>query len=411
MRPRHALTALAVLVLAGLVLFLTRPWSPWSPWQLNQLFWKNQRVDNFQHMDRLFPAHPLSPATTPFQFPRADRMAVLPATYVVDGNHRLSAGFLEKTTTTGLLILRDGRIVHEQYRRGATATSTLTSWSMAKSVVATLVAIALKEGTITSLDDKAVNYVPELQGKAYGEARIRDLLRMASGVKFDETYNNRLADIHQVFYKTFIFNQSIDDAASGYPAEDVPGTRFHYKSMDTQILSWVLRRATGRSITDYAQEKLWQPLGMQDKGSWNTDFHGNELGYCCLNISLRDYAKLGQLYLQQGQWNGQQLLPADWVRESTKRPEPWLTAGHGYPERGYGYHWWVPKNPDQEFFANGVWGQTIFVDEKTRTVIVKTSVDPDFKANTAEMIAFMRGMVKGLDQGLVQDMAVAPASP
>lgn len=400
---RRSLSVVGIALLVGLILFVTRPWSPWSPWAMNQLFWKDQRIGNFQHLDRIFPARALAASTTPFVFPRASQPAVLPATYVFNGNHRLSEAFLDKTTTTGLLILRDGVVVHEQYRQGATATSTLTSWSMAKSVVATLVAIALKEGHITSLDDKAEQYIPELQGKAYGQARIRDLLRMASGVKFDETYNDRLSDIQKIFYKTFIFGQSIDAAAADYPAEDPPGTRFHYKSMDTQILSWVLRRATGQSLTAYAQTKLWQPLGMQDTGFWNTDFHGNELGYCCLNISLRDYAKLGQLYLQQGQWQGQQLLPADWVREATKRPEPWLTAGHGYPERGYGYHWWVPKDPDQEFFANGVWGQTIFVDEKTRTVIVKTSVDPEFKANTAEMITFMRGVVKGL--------ATAPTAP
>lgn len=166
--------------------------------------------------------------------------------------------------------------------------------------------------------------------------------------------------------------------------------------MDSQVLAWVLRRATGQSVTEYAQEKLWQPLGMQDEGFWNLDHpDGNELAYCCLNITLRDYAKLGQLYLQNGQWKGQQLLPENWVAESTRRPEPWLTAGHGYPERGYGYHWWLPKDPDQEFFANGIWGQHIFVDEKSRMVIVKTSVDPDFQKNTAEMIAFMRGIVKG----------------
>lgn len=396
MRLRLSLLV-ATALLAGLVLFLTRPWSPWSPWTMNQLFWETRRIDNFRHMDRLFPSRPLTASTQPYAFPRAGTAARLPATYRFNGQHRLGEAFLEKTNTTGLLVLRDGIVVHEEYRRGATATDTLTSWSMAKSVVATLVAIALQEGRIRSLDDKAMAYVPELRDQAYGQARIRDLLRMASGVKFDETYDNRLADIHRVFYKTFIFNQPINQAAAGYPAEDPPGTRFHYKSMDTQILSWVLRRATGQTLTAYAQSKLWEPLGMQDKGFWNTDFHGNELGYCCLNISLRDYAKLGQLYLQQGQWSGRQLLPTDWVREATKRPEPWLAAGNGYPERGYGYHWWVPKDPDQEFFANGVWGQTIFVDEKTRTVIVKTSVDPAFKANTAEMIAFMRGLVKGLD--------------
>lgn len=392
MRTRSRVLITLALVLVALALLVFRPWSPWSPWGMNQLFWAGQRVDNFRHLDRLFPARLLAPSPTPQPWPVAATPRPLPTSYVFEGEVRLTEAFLERTVTTGLLVLKDGAIVHEDYRRGADAGSTLTSWSVAKSFVATLVAIALKEGDIGALDDKASLYVPELEGQAYGEARIRDLLRMASGVKFSEVYTDRSADIHRVFYKTFVFNMGIDEAASPYPAAVPPGTRFGYNSMDTQILSWVLRRATGQALTDYAQEKLWAPLGMESAGFWNTDYEGTELGYCCLNITLRDYARLGQLYLQQGVWNGVPLLPADWVRESTQRPEPWLAAGNYFPERGYGYHWWLPKNPDREFFANGVWGQSIWVDEKTGTVIVKTSVDPDFRAHTAEMIEVMRAI-------------------
>lgn len=394
MRTRPLLLAVLALLIVAVVLFATRPWSPWSPWTMNKLFSPELRVENFRHMDRIFPSRPLHKSTQPHVFD--EHPAKLPEHYVFEGQTRLTREFMQKTSTTGLLVLEDGMIAHEEYLLGATETSTLTSWSMAKSVVATLVGIALKEGKIRSLDDKAETYVAELKGEAYGRATIKDLLRMASGVKFDETYANKTSDINMLFYKVFMLGIPIDDAVKNLPAEDKPGTKFHYKSVDSQVLAWVLRRATGKSVVAYAQEKLWQPLGMQDEAFWNLDRPGgNELAYCCLNTSLRDYAKLGQLYLQQGEWQGQQLLPTDWVRESTKRPEPWLAAGNGYEERGYGYHWWVPKNPDQEFFANGVWGQEIFVDEKSRIVIVKTSVDPNFKANTAEMIAFMRGIVAG----------------
>ncbi|MDP2227339.1 MAG: serine hydrolase [Moraxellaceae bacterium] len=397
MRTRLTLLITLTLVVTALVLFLFRPWSPWSPWRMNQMFWAGKRIDNFRHMEQMFPTVPMKPSDTPQAWPQAAAPLALPTTYVFNGEVRLTEAFLERSITTGLLVLRNGEVLHEEYRRGADAGTRFTSWSVAKSFVATLVGIALKEGKIASLDDKAEVYVPELRGKAYGQASLHDLLRMSSGVKFSEIYADRTADIHRVFYKTFIFGQSIDDAASDYPAEFPPGTRFHYNSMDTQMLSWVLREATGQPLAEYAQEKLWEPLGMQDDGLWNTDFKGNELGYCCLNITLRDYAKLGQLYLQHGQWNGVQLLPADWVTQSTQRPEPWLAAGNGFPERGYGHKWWVPKNPDREYFANGVWGQSIWVDEKTGTIIVKTSVDPDFQAHTAEMIEVMRAIAAHTD--------------
>ncbi|MDI1302317.1 MAG: serine hydrolase [bacterium] len=398
MRTRPFLfTALALLTIA-VALFVTRPWSPWSPWKMNRLFSPAVRVENFRHMDRIFPSRPLHKSTQPFVFD--EHPGKLPGHYVFDGKIRQTEDFMQKTTTTGLLVLENGVIVHEEYRLGAASSSTLTSWSMAKSVVATLTGIAIKEGKINSLDDQAEKYIPELKGKAYGKATVRDLLRMASGVKFNETYADKTSDINLLFYKVFLLGIPIDEAVKNLPAEDKPGTRFHYKSVDSQVLAWVLRRATGTSVVDYAQKKLWQPLGMQDDAFWNLDRPGgNELAYCCLNATLRDYAKLGQLYLQQGQWQGRQLLPEDWIKESTQRPEPWLAAGHGYAERGYGYHWWVPKSPDQEFFANGVWGQTIFVDQKRHIVIVKTSVDPDFKTHTAEMIAFMRGIAAGASAG------------
>ncbi|KAF0809073.1 beta-lactamase [Alcanivorax sp. S71-1-4] len=388
MRLRY-LILLAALVCAAL-LWWFRPWTSFSPHNLNNLMHPDTRVENFRHMDRIFPSVPMPASDQPVSFPRAP--GPLPATFEHDGRTVSVQEFLQRSDTTGLMVLKDGVIRAEEYFQGASETSRFTSWSIAKTVVATLVAIAHGEGHIRSLDDPAKTYVPALDGKAWGEVTVRNLLRMATGIQFEELYDKPFSDIKLLFYRVFLIGTPVHDVISDLPAEGPQGERFHYISPTTQILAWVLAGAVGEPVSQYAHRALWQPLGMQDDGFWNLDNDGTELAFCCLNISVRDYAKLGQLYLQQGQWQGRQLLPAGWVHEATRRPEPWLAAGNGYPERGYGYHIWVPKDPDQEYFANGVWGQHVWISEKHNVVIVKTSVDPDFQQHMAEAISFLRAV-------------------
>jgi CubicO group peptidase (beta-lactamase class C family) len=395
-RLRRRLFFATVVALAALLVFL-RPGVDHSPWTMFRLFHADVRVENFRRMERVFPVRELQPAATPHVFSQRD--GILPATYPFNGEDRHIGDFLTRTQTTGLMVLKQGAVVHEEYRLGADASSRFTSWSVAKSVVATLVGIAVKEGKIRSLDDTVASYVPGYAGTAWANVRVRDLLRMASGIEFSEVYDAQFSDIQRVFHKTYLLGQPIDVAVRDYPAaasERPPGSRFHYISIDTQVLANVLHHATGEALIDYAQTRLWQPLGMQDTALWNVDGEGTAMAFCCLNTTLRDYAKLGQLYLQDGNWNGQSLLPSGWVRESTQRPEPWLAAGSATAERGYGYHWWVPPAADGEFFANGIWGQVVWVDAPRGVVIVRTAVDPDFEAHTAEMIAAMRGIAAGL---------------
>lgn len=392
-RLRRRIFYAVALVLATALLLLVKPWAPpHSPMKQLLLFSPEHRVENFRRMEDVFPARRIPASTMPQPWPQG-APADLPATFAHAGRTVDSREFLARSVTTGLLVLRDGAIAHESYALGATETSRLTSFSVAKSVVATLVAIALKEGHIRSLDDKAAAYAPELAGAAYGEATLLDLLRMSSGVRFDERYDARFSDIQRVFHRMFLLGQRIDAITPRYAADVAPGTRFHYVSIDTQVLSQVLRAATGRSVSDYAREKLFDPLGMEQDALWNLDaVDGDELAFCCLNMTLRDYARLGQLYLQQGIWNGTPLLPDGWVRNATRRDEPWLAPGNGFAERGYALHWWVPVDADNEYFANGIWGQTVWVDEKRGVVIVKTSADPAFRANMAETIAFLRAV-------------------
>lgn len=404
MKPalRRRLFALVLLLVALAFLGWLRPGYAHSPWTMLRLFDADVRVANFRQMEHIFPARELPPSATPQPFPRAERP--LPGYYEFDGATRMVSDFLVRTQTTGLLVLRDGVIVREEYRMGASADTRFTSWSLAKSVVATLAGIALKEGAIRSLDDRVTVYLPDYAGTAWENATVRDLLRMSSGITFDERYDTRFSDVQRVFHHAFLLDTPLPEVARSYgerPPAFTPGTRMHYNSINTQVLAQVVQAATGRPLLDYAGEKLWQPLGMQDPALWNIDNQPGEeatpLAFCCLNVTLRDYARLGQLYLQQGVWNGVALLPADWVTESTRRQEPWLQAGVAQPDRGYGYHWWVPPGADGEYFANGIWGQSIWVDEKRRVVIVKTSADPEFQAHMAETIAAMRGIARGLE--------------
>ena len=389
-RFHYSVILVLVVVISTATLWWYRPWSPYSPSTMNTLLHPDYRLQNFRQMERIFPYRVVPASSHPYQFARGE--GSLPEHFQHDGRTVTVAEFLDRTETTGLLVLHDGTLLNEQYFQQATDQDRFTSWSVAKTVVGTLTAIALKQGHLQSLDDTVKQYVPELDGKAWGEVPLRDLLRMASGIAFDEVYDDQLSDINLLFYRSFLLGEPVREVLADYPAGRPPGEAFHYISPNTQILAWVLERATGKPVSEYAASALWQPLGMEDDALWSLDHSGVELGFCCLNLTLRDYAKLGQLYLQQGQWLGAQLLPEGWVREATQRPEPWLAAGNGYAERGYGYHVWVPRDPQQEYFFNGVWGQTVWVSERHRVVVAKTSVDPLFREHMAEVISFMRAV-------------------
>lgn len=392
-----AFGGLFLLLVVGLALFATRPWSAYDPLTMNALFDPDHRAANFRHMDAVFPARRIDASPTPHTFPRAERP--LDVSYRFDGERRTLDGFLERITATGLLVLENGRIVHERYLNGADADSRLTSWSVAKSFVGTLVGMAAAEGRIDSLDDPITAYVPELAGTGYDGVPIRDVLRMASGVDFEEVYDDRLSDINRFFLKVFLFGWRADEATADYGRVRPPGEVFHYISLNTQALGMLLRAVhDGRPLPGILEEKLWHPLGA-GAAFWNVDRDaagGTALAFCCLNARLQDYARLGQLYLQEGRWRGERLLPADWVRAATEPDAPFLEPGaspYPYGPRGYGYHWWVPAGYEPgEYFASGVWGQYIYVSEPDDLVIVRTAVDPRYHRNTAESIAVFRAI-------------------
>lgn len=208
---------------------------------------------------------------------------------------------------------------------------------------------------------------------------------MSSGVGFDEDYGDPFSDINRMGPSMAV--GSLLDFAATLERARPPGTLQYYVSVDTQVLGAILARATGQDLSSYASEKLWQPLGMEFDGVWLVDGTGMEWAFGGLNASLRDFARFGWLYLNGGRRNGTQIVPEAWVRASVTPDAPHLMPGpkpNSDERMGYGYQWWIPSEPDGDFMALGVYGQTIYVNPKSRLVIVQNSVDLDFQENDFE---------------------------
>jgi CubicO group peptidase (beta-lactamase class C family) len=378
------------------VLGLVRPWADYSPLGLMTLFDPDVRVENFRSMDRLMPATTVHAPGAPFRFSRAERP--LEVRYEFEGEERTLEQFLERASATGLLVVKDDAVVTERYFQGADERTTFTSWSVAKSFVSTLVGMTLGEGLIESLDDPISRYAPELEESAYAGVPIRHVLQMSSGVDFDERYDRRTSDINTFFAKIFALGRRAESVIFDFGRDGPSGEVFHYVSLDTQALGLMLRRIHGKSLATLLEERIWKPLGMEHDARWNVDTEaegGVELAFCCLNATLRDYAKLGRLYLRGGDWNGERLLPEGWTTEATRPSSPHLLPGaspYGYGRRGYQYQWWSPENPEGEYFAAGVWGQYVYVSEPDRLIIARTSVDPDFRPHMEESVAVFRAI-------------------
>jgi CubicO group peptidase (beta-lactamase class C family) len=383
---------LALLILAG---FLWLRQSPY--WAGITLFAEDYRVENFRDMDRVFPSRPVARSGPVWEFDRDLRP--LPDTYAFAGGEHDLGAFLDRTETTGLLVVHEGAITHEEYRMGADETSPFTSWSMAKSVISALIGIALEEGHIASIRDPIGAYVPELDGTAYGAVPIKDALTMSSGIAFDEDYARAMSDINMLFIRAMAMGQPQVEMLAGLESARDPGTFNDYVSSDTMALGLVLEGATGMPVAEYLERRLWGPLGAEADAFWSTDRQGQEFALCCLNAALRDYARFGRLYLEGGARDGEQIIPADWVEASVTPEAAHLQPGDNPASSwtfGYGYKWWIPEDPQGDFTAIGVWGQYIYVDPTREVIIVKTSADPDFDDNDHENVAVFRAIARAV---------------
>lgn len=335
---------------------------------------------SFINMDEYLPTKMVDKAEEPFIFPRTEDNISLPKDFEHNGTTYSTMHYLDSSDTQGLLFIQNDTILYENYWKGQQENIQHISWSMAKSYISALFGIAMKEGFIESIDDTVDKYLPEMKGSGYEGVKIKDVLQMSSGIKFDETYSDPQSDIQQ-YWNGFVGGESQDEFATTLVNERTPGTYNKYVSIDTHILGMILVRTTGKSLTQYLEEKLWKPLGCEFPAYWIADGHDMEMANGGLNACLRDYAKIGRLYLNKGNWNGKQIVLQDWCEDSVTATEEHLqpeSENSSDPGMGYGYQWWIPDGDEGEFMAIGVFNQHIYVNPTTNTVIVKNSANKNY---------------------------------
>jgi CubicO group peptidase (beta-lactamase class C family) len=340
------------------------------------------------------------------ELPRAERPLNVHYRWSVWKGDQTLDDFLARTGTTGFLVLKDGKIVSERYFMGANEKSLFMSESVAKSFTSTLVGLALADGKIQSVDRPVTDYVPELKDSGFEGVSIEDLLEMSSGINFTEEYTNPSSSVNVLWHNTIEGNSKANDFAKSLESAQPPGRVFVYQSINTQVLGWLVRRVTGESLADYLSQKIWQPLGMERDATWVTDRGPDamEAAYCCLNVTLRDFARFGLLFMNKGKWNGRQVVPEQWVVQATTPHGRQVQPGNllsGFP-LGYGYQWWTSPGNDHAFSAIGLYQQFIYVSPADGVVIVKTSAPvadytkPNFASSTSETFAVFEAICQAL---------------
>lgn len=280
---------------------------------------------------------------------------------------------LERLSTVGLLMVKNDSIVMEKYWDGYSDSSLSGSFSMAKSITSILIGVAIKEGLIKSVDQLVGDFLPAFKEGEKATLRIVDLLTMSSGTNWDESYWNPLSVTAEIYYGTDVYK-----TATGVSMIHPPGTLHNYKSGDTQLLGLILIKATGKSLSDYAAEKLWQPLGATHTALWSTDHEkGYEKAFCCFNSNTRDFARIGKLMLDSGKIGGVRIFDSSYYMQS-------ITACGIKDSKGlacdyYGYQWWIDPEHKEIFYARGILGQYIIMIPSKKIIIVRLAKKTDSK--------------------------------
>jgi CubicO group peptidase (beta-lactamase class C family) len=343
------------------------------------------RVDAFSRLDEIFPANVSArPAEAqPWRRGRAPPAALS----AIDD-------YLARNPVTGLALARDDTLLVERYRYGRRDTHRLTSFGMARTLVAMLAGSALEDRRLRSIDDPAQTYASALAGSAYGGVPLRDLLTMRSGLRLrdEETGGDDTARLTRATLG--------GPGAGGSPGPGAaqalrdhdrriakPGQRWAYSAGDCYVLALAVRGALRRPLSDYFSERIWKPIGAEADASWLVDRSGQELGYTGFNAVLRDWARLGMLLARRGAIDSRQAIPAAWVREATRAQVGLRQTGRGY---GYGYQTWVFADDDGSFALLGEHGQAMFVDPTRRLVMVNTAVGPARELGGSETVGLWR---------------------
>ena len=294
-----------------------------------------------------FPSRPLLGSDTKFKFHPTDHGRYPKSLKMGKVANVPFDQILEDNKTVAFLIIKNDTIQYEKYFKGYDEESIIPSFSMAKSVTSILIGCAIDDGLIKSVEEPITNYIPELKKSGFDKVTIKHLLQMTSALKFNESYFNPFGN-----NASFYYGRNLKREIKKLKLKGIPGQNFEYLSGNTQLLGLVLERALKiKTVTQYFQEKIWTPLQMEYNGSWSLDKKngGMEKTFCCVNARARDFAKIGRLYLNKGNWNGKQIVSEKWVNESTKIDTTDGSANY------YRYQWWLPSTTG-DFMAEGILG-------------------------------------------------------
>mgnify|MGYP001477809471 CR=1 FL=1 len=268
--------------------------------------------------------------------------------------------------TTAFIIVKNDSIWHEKYWLGYSADSMSNSFSMAKSWVSTLIGVAIKDGKIKTINQPVCDFLPEFCVGENSKITIKHLLTMSSGLDWEEDYYNPLGSTAEAYYGNNLRRLIIN-----LKSIQSPGEKFQYNSACTQLLTFILEAATKQTISEYASDKLWRPMGAKHPALWNTDNdQGDEKGFCCINSNARDFARLGKLYLSLGNWNGVQILDSSYIKNATSAAN--LIDPNGKKNKNYGYQFWVANYKNLHiYYSRGLWGQYVICIPEKDVIIVR----------------------------------------
>lgn len=364
----------------------------------NLLFWSaEQQARWYPAMETVYQTRPIAAGDRVHALPLSGR--TLDPVFTHAGRTWTVDEYMATYRVSGLLVIRDGRVLLEKYGLGRRPQDRWTSFSVAKSVTAILVGAAIQDGRIKSLQTPVTDILPELGGSAYDGVTLRQLLMMSSGVRWSEDYSDPNSDVAKGPTEGVKLAQGqpglnpVVAYMRTLPRAHAPGTKFNYNTGETDLVGILLARAVGMGLADYASEKIWKPYGMEMEGAWVTDPGGLERGGCCISMTLRDYGRVGQFVLDEGVIDGHPVLPPGWAREATSKQ---IENG----QAGYGYFWWM--QPNGAYQATGIFGQSITTFREDRIIIVVNSAWP--KSGGPDLRDGRTALINALRQA-----AIAPA--
>ncbi len=334
------------------------------------LAWKDEaQAKGYRDIEHIYKTNVIPRGKTVHPLPFAAKQ--IDPTFTYDGKTWTVDAYIKAHRLSGVLVLKDGKIILEKYGLGRKPTDRWISFSVAKSVTSTLVGAAIADGSIKSINDPVTQYIPELKGSAYEGVTVRQMLMMSSGVTWNEDYLDPHSDVAKA-------GQSVTEPGVNpmvsylrkLPRDKAPGTTWRYNTGETDLVGVLVAKATGKSLAQYASEKIWRAYGMERDAIWMTDPGGQERGGTGISMTLRDYGRVGQFILDGGKAGSKQIVPPDYLADATKKEIDNGTPALG----GYGYFWWIM--PSGDYQALGIFGQSVTTFRKDRVIIVINAAWP-----------------------------------